>query len=88
MKISLRKWKCLRWLELSPPLSWSHVRMEAGGVVEVVVVVGVDLGQLGSREIHMARAGNVTRQDGLLWLESRGGKTESGGGKEGKGGAS
>ena len=49
VKISLRKWKCLRWLELGPPPSWSHVRMEAG---VVVMLVGADLGWLGLGESH------------------------------------
>lgn len=30
MKISLRKWKCLPWLELGPPLSWSMSRWGLG----------------------------------------------------------
>lgn len=71
MKISLRKWKCLRWLELGPPLSWSHVRTEAG---VAAVVAGADLGRLEHGEIHMAQAGNVTRPDSLFWLEIQGGK--------------
>lgn len=78
MKISSRKWKCLRWLESCPPLSWSYVRIRGR-----VVVAGTDLGRAGLVEIPTVQAGNVTEPDGLFfWLERQRGKQSA----EGKGG--
>lgn len=78
MKISLRKWKCLRWLELGPPLSWSHVRTGAG---VAAVVAGADLGRLGRGEIHMARQAMLLGQTVFSGWRSR----EGNGGREGGG---
>lgn len=44
-----------------------------------VVVEGADLGRLGLREIHMARAGNVTGPDGLSGWRAGEGNRERGG---------
>lgn len=48
----------------------------------MAVAVGGDLGRLGLREIHMARAGNVSGPDGLSVGEP-GREMESRGGREG-----
>lgn len=88
MKISLRKWKCLRWLDLGPPLSWSHVRTEAGGGGSGVGGRrggAADLGWLGLREIHMAWAGSVTGPDSSSGWRAEEGKQSGGGGERGGG---
>lgn len=71
LKISLRKWKCLRRLELSPPLSRSHVGKE----VKVAVGGWADLGWVGIRGgILVVRGSNVPgRPAGLSEAEEKGG---------------
>lgn len=74
MKISLRKWKCLRWLELAHAISWSHVR------TEVAAAAGADLGPGWTRgDPHGPGRQCYTGARRAFWLrESRG--REGGGG--------
>lgn len=68
MELRLRKWKCLWWLELGPPLSWSYVRM-------VAWQVGADLGQFGLWGMHKAQAdGRKEKKKGGWWLSTAGAK--------------